>query len=121
MNSLPPGRRSAATTPAQLPHARQPAQRADARVDEVERRGCEDVEGAQHVRADEADVRTGRGGELCRGVERRLREVQSGDAARAESGERQRVGADVALQVDDVESGDVAEAGQVEAHDIRQE
>jgi hypothetical protein len=48
------------------------------------------------------------------------REVQPGDPA-AELGQRHRVGPDVALEVHDVEPGDVPEAGQVEAHHLRQE
>ena len=49
-------------------------------------------------------------------VERRRREVESGDPG-AQPCQRQRVGADVALQVHDVEAGDVAEPRQVEPHD----
>ena len=95
----------------------QPAQRADAREDEVERLRLEHVQCGVHVRLDEVDVRTGllrQAAGLCKGS---TGEVQPGHL-RPQPGQGQRVGADVALQVDPAEPVDVTKARKVEADDV---
>ena len=81
MNSRPPGRRRPATTPAQRSMLGQPVDRADAGVDEVERRGRQHVERVVHLGLDELDVGTGRGGQPPGLVERGGGEVEAGHAA----------------------------------------
>ena len=104
----PPGRSSAGDHPGPARDVGEPVERADSRVDEVE-------VGAEHVRAPRrAPTRRTRAstprrrGEVARDRERARREVDAGDAT-AEPGERDGVGADVALEVHDVETGEVAE------------
>ncbi len=98
----------------------QPAERADAREDEVEALAAERLGRAVEIGVDELDLCADRLGEPLRLRERGRREVESGHA-RAEPGERHRVGADVTLQMDAVEPGDVAEPGEIERHDLAQE
>ena len=51
-------------------------------------------------------------------LKRRCREVEARDAAGTEPRERQRVGADVAVEMHDVEGVDAAEARKIEAHRV---
>jgi len=70
--------------------------------------------GVVDVRLHELDRRVGASGEQPGLLERCAGEVKAGHLG-AEPGQRHGVGADVALQVDAAQSGDVAEQRQVEA------
>jgi hypothetical protein len=96
---------------------REPAERPDPREYEVEPLGSEHVESRVHLRLDELHVALGLLGERSGLGQRRRREVEARHAG-AEPSERDRVRADVALQVHALEAGDVAEQRQVEAHDV---
>ena len=96
---------------------RQPDQRADPGEHEVEAVPAEHVRSVVELADDEGRTRAGgASSEVRGGGDRTRREVVSGDGGGAESVERHGVGADVALQVDDVESGQGTERGAVELH-----
>src|SRR4051794_2644355 len=65
---------------------------------------------------DELGLRVAPRGEVARDLERARREVVTGDARRTEARQRQRVGADVALQVQDVETAEVTQSVGINAH-----
>ncbi len=98
----------------------QPAERADPGVDEVEPASLERLGRRVELGDDELRLHAGSFGEEPRLLDRRLGEVEAGHA-RAETGERDRVRSDVALEVHAVQPRDVAEPGEVEAHDTAQE
>ncbi len=94
---------------------REPAERPDAGVHEIEPAPAEHVGGVVDVGFDVLDVRpTGRG-HAARLDERAAAEVESGHV-RSEPSQRQRVVPHVALQMDHVEAGDIAEPLTVELH-----
>jgi hypothetical protein len=101
------------------PDVGQPADRADAGVDDVETRLAKDLDGGVHVALHELDVDTRERGQTPCLLHRGRREVRAGHV-RAQPRQRHRVGADVALQVDAAQTRDVAEPRQVEAHAVRQ-
>ena len=98
----------------------QPAERADARVDEVEATAPERLGRLVELGDDELRVDPGSLGQKPRLLDRRLGEVEPRHAC-AKAGEGDGVRPDVALEVHAVEPRDVAEAGEVEAHDAAQE
>ena len=106
--------------PGPAPHVGQPAEGADARVDEIERPLVENVERVVRLGLDErrVDVRGDR--ELPGLLERGPGEIESGDPG-AESRERDGVGPDVALEMNGVLPRDVSEAREVEADDVAEE
>ena len=71
------------------------------------------------LRLDVPDLGAGARGEVARDRQRAGREVHAGDRP-AEPGERKRVGPDVALQVHDVEAGEVTEPRPVVVDDAAQ-
>ena len=89
----------------------EPVERAHAGVHEVEV-AAEHLGNRVQLRLHEADVGAARGREIAGHGERRRREVDAGDPP-AEARQRERVGADVALHVHDVEAGEVAEPRRV--------
>ena len=100
----------------------QPAERADARVDEierplVERRRARRTASALHERRLDA-----RGASrACAPPRARARRGRAPVTRAPSRRERDGVGADVALEVDGVEPADVTEPRHVEAHDVAQE
>ncbi len=98
----------------------QPAQRADPRVHEVEGLRAQDGDRVIHLGFDETDVGAGQFGDPARLRERGVGEVQPGHVG-AEAGQRDGVGADVALQVDAAQPADVTQQRQVEPHHIAEE
>ena len=99
---------------------RQPAERADPRVDEIEAACSEDGGRVVDLRRHEARLGAGLFGQQPCLLDRRLREVETGDAG-AEARQGDGVGADVALEVNGLEAPNVAEPRQVEADDLAQE
>jgi hypothetical protein len=91
----------------------EPAQRPDPGVRQVELAGREHVERAIEVGFDELDVRARRGRQSPGFVDGGGGEVQAGHP-RAQAGQRDRVRADVTLQMDAALAVDVPEPGQVE-------
>ncbi len=82
-------------------------------------RPAEGLRGRVDVGLDVVDVRAGLLGEAAGLLEGGGREVEARHPG-AEPGERERVGADVALEVDPAQPGDVAEERLVEADDVAQ-
>jgi hypothetical protein len=99
------------------PHIGQPTQRSDAGVDEIEAFAAEHLDGAVQVGLDELDRLPTVERQLPGDGERRGREVEPRHPC-AEARQRDGVRADVALEVDGIEPGDVAEARKVEPHDV---
>ncbi len=98
-------------------HIGQPAQGADAGEDEVESLAAQGLDRGVHIGLDEVDFGTGLSGQCACLGQRLTGEVQARHV-RAPSSQGDRVRADVALQVHSLESGDLPEQGNVEAHDI---
>ena len=98
-------------------HTRQPAQRADSRVHEIESVAAERLDGVVQVGRHVVDVGIAVGRQRASHLERRSAEVEAGHPG-AETMERQGVGADVALQVHGIETADVTEEREVEAHHV---
>ena len=103
-----------------LPHVGKPAQRADTGVHEIEVRRGQDVERVVDVRLHVLDGRARQFRQSPRLGNRRAGEIEAGHR-RTQSGERDGVGTDVALQVHRSQAADVAEARQVEPDDVTEE
>ena len=99
---------------------RQPAERTDAGVDEVEGMAGQHVRGCIELGLDELDSSAGGRGEPARLGHRRGGEVQAGHR-RAQPRQRQGVGADVALQMHPALAGEVTQARLVESHHVATE
>jgi hypothetical protein len=98
---------------------RQPAQGADTGVHKVEPARTERRDGVVHLGLDEIHLRSDQRRyppPLCQSCGR---EVQPGHAC-AEAGERDGVSADVALQMNAAQPGDVSEPRSIELHDVTQ-
>ncbi len=98
----------------------QPAQRSDSREDEVEDGSVHGRRGVVHVRLHEDDVARGVSGQPSGLGDRGRREVQPGHPG-SEPGERDRVGSDMALQMDPGQARDVPQPWQVEPDDLADE
>ena len=120
MKSLPPGRRTLATTSAQRRMSGSQQIAPMPGVDEVEALAAERVGRAVEIRLDELHLDADGRGQAPALLERGRGEVEPGHAG-AEPRQRDGVGADVALQVHGVETRDVAEARTVEADDLAEE
>jgi len=88
------------------PDVRQPADRADAGVDQIATSHPECGDRLVHIAFDEPDRGAGAQSQGDAGGDRRGREVQPRHRPRAEPGQRHGIGADVALQVHHIEVGD---------------
>src|SRR5215204_4211320 len=84
--------------------ARQPADRADAGVDEVEAVRTEQRDRVVDVAMDEGDLGPGTRRERSSLAQGRRGEVEAGQQARAQPGQRDGVRADVALQMDHIQA-----------------
>jgi hypothetical protein len=113
MNSRPPGLRPAADVG-------QPGERADAGEHQVVGFRAEYLDRVVHRRHVVVDRRAGALGEPARVRDRGVREVKAAHP-RTQSGQRQRVRADVTLQVHAAQPGEVAKARPVEGHHLGQE
>ena len=116
----PPWAQQAGHDARPAPDAGQPAQCANPGVHEVEAAGGQHVEGAVDVGLHELGGRPGLPGQVAGLLECGGGEVQPGHD-RAEAGQRQCVGADVALQVHAAQAADVAQPGLVEPDHAAQE
>jgi hypothetical protein len=96
---------------------RQPAERADAGVHQVEAAASQLVGGPVDVRFDVFDRGAGLFGDAPGLRERRRGEVQPRHR-RAEPGQRHRVRTDVALQMHAAQAAEIAQPGQVEADHV---
>ena len=119
MKNRPPGLSRSAHHLRPPRHIGQPAQHPDPGVDDVVRSRAQHLDRVVHVGDVVVDRRAGRRRERPRLLDRGGGEVQPGHR-RAQPGQRQRVGADVALQVRAPQAGQVTQPRPVEGDHVGQ-
>ena len=115
--SRPPGRSSSCHDARPRVDVREPAEGSDPGVDAVERSTTESGRRVVHVGHLELGLELGARRQLAGREDRRLAQIDADDAG-AEAGPAEGVHAEVALEVDEVEAGDVARLLDLVRHEV---